>query len=106
LLFADDPETLRDLVLEAVENSAGLIERLAPLCDAHSADATKVLHELKGLTRTVGAQELGELSERAEEWAQGGQWDELGQGLGALRAAHERFARAAAALGDDVTGSE
>ena len=93
------------MVAEAVENSAGLIERLASLCDAHSADAAKVLHELKGLTRTVGAEELGELSERAEEWARDGQWDELAGAVGALQAAHERFARAAA-LGDDITGSE
>ena len=66
----------------------------------------KVLHELKGLTRTIGAEELGDLSERAEGWARSGQWDELAQGLGALRAAQERFAKAAAALGDDITGSE
>ncbi|MGH7717032.1 MAG: Hpt domain-containing protein [Vulcanimicrobiaceae bacterium] len=94
------------MVAEAVEYTAGLIERLAPLCDARSEDSTKILHELKGLTRTVGAEELGELSERAEEWARSGHWDELTHSLGALRAAHERLARAAAALGDDITGSE
>jgi HPt (histidine-containing phosphotransfer) domain-containing protein len=106
LLFADDPENLRALVLEAVENSGGLIDRLEALCDARSDDASKVLHELKGLTRTVGAEELGDLSERAEGWARLGQWDELAQSLGALRAAHERVAKAAAALGDDIAGSE
>jgi HPt (histidine-containing phosphotransfer) domain-containing protein len=97
---------LRTLVLEAVENSAGLIERLQALCDAHNDDASKVLHELKGLTRTVGAEELGDLSERAEGWARTGQWDELAQSLGALRAAQDRLAKAASALGDDITGSE
>ena len=94
------------LVLEAVENSAGLIERLQALSDARSDDASEVLHELKGLTRTVGAEELGDLSERAEEWARTGQWDELAESLGALRAAQERLAKTAAALGDDITGSE
>ena len=105
-LFADDPENLLSLVLEAVENSAGLIERLQALSDARSDDASQVLHELKGLTRTVGAEELGDLSERAEEWARTGQWDELAESLGALRAAQERLAKTAAALGDDITGSE
>lgn len=89
-----------------MEYTAGLIARLAPLCDARSEESTKLLHELKGLTRTVGAEELGELSERAEEWARHGQWDELAQSLGALRSAHERLALAASALGDDITGSE
>lgn len=105
-LFADDPENLRALILEAVENSAGLIDRLQVLCDARSDDVPKVLHELKGLTRTVGAEELGDLSERAEGWARSGQWAELAQSLGALRAAQERLAKAAAALGDDIAGSE
>lgn len=105
-LFADDPENLRALVAEAVENSAGLINRLQALCDARSDDASKVLHELKGLTRTVGAEELGDLSERAEGWARTGQWDELAQSLGALRSAQDRLAKAAAALGDTVAGSE
>ncbi|HTX03298.1 MAG TPA: Hpt domain-containing protein [Candidatus Acidoferrales bacterium] len=105
-LFADDPENLRALVLEAVEHSGGLLDRLQALSAARSDDASKVLHELKGLTRTVGAEELGDLSERAEGWARSGEWDELVQGLSALRAAHERFAKAAAALGDDVAGSE
>ena len=89
-----------------MEHSAGLIGRLQPLCDARSDDASKVLHELKGLTRTVGAEELGDLSERAEGWAHAGRWDELAKDIGALRAAHERLAKAVAALGDDVTGSE
>ena len=105
-LFADDPESLRALILEAVDNSGGLIERLQSLCEARSDDAGKVLHELKGLTRTVGAEELGDLSERAEAWARAGRWEELAHGLDALRAAHGRLANAAAALGDDVTRSE
>jgi len=89
-----------------VEHSAGLIARLQALCDARSDDASKVLHELKGLTRTVGAEELGDLGEQAEGLAHSGHWDELAQSLGALRAAHGRLAKAAAALGDDITGSE
>ena len=89
-----------------MENSAGLIKRLQPLCDARDEDATKVLHELKGLTRTIGAEELGDLSERAEEWAHSGRWDEVARSMGALGAAQERFAKAAASLGDDVAGSD
>ncbi len=89
-----------------MENSAGLIDRLGSLCDARSDDASKVLHELKGLTRTVGAEEVGDLSERAEGLARSGDWDELAQTLGALRAAQGRLAKAAAALGDDIAGSE
>jgi HPt (histidine-containing phosphotransfer) domain-containing protein len=94
------------LVAEAVTSTAQLIDRLTEYASERSDEAPRVLHELKGLTRTVGAQELGALSEDAEGLARAGQWEDLLARLPALRAAHGRFADAAKALGDDILGSE
>jgi HPt (histidine-containing phosphotransfer) domain-containing protein len=105
-LFADDPEMLRGLIDEAVENSASLLGRLRSLSAERSNDAVKVLHELKGLTKTVGAEELGSLSERAENAARAGRWDDVSADIDALEAAHTRLVQRAASLGDDISGSE
>ena len=82
-----------------MRTSRALIERLAPLCATQSDETAAVLHELKGLSRTVGAEELGALSEQAEALARQRRWETLSAILADLRAAHARFAAAAAALG-------
>lgn len=94
------------MVDEAVASSATLIARLATLSAQRSDETAKVLHELKGSSRTIGAEELGALSEQAEELARAGRWEELSMSLAGLRGAHGRFAAAAASLGDHMGGSE
>lgn len=101
-LFSGEPDALRALLDEAVVGTGGLVDRLAPQIAAQSDEAAKILHELKGVSRTVGAEELGELSEQAEGLAQQRRWDDLSRSLEGLRAAHGRFAAAAASLGDDI----
>ncbi|MGH7661998.1 MAG: Hpt domain-containing protein [Vulcanimicrobiaceae bacterium] len=105
-IFGDDPVQLREIIEEAVTTSASLVERLGTLCAQKSAEATHAAHELKGLAKTVGAGELGTLSERAEDDARCSRWDELLAKIGPLREAHARFSKAAVALGDDIAGSE
>lgn len=84
-----------------------LIERLASSCaQKMSVEATHAAHELKGLAKTIGAEELGLLSERAEEDARSERWDELAAGVAPLREAHARLSEAVVALGDDIAGSE
>lgn len=66
----------------------------------------KTAHELKGLARTIGAEQLGALSEQAEEATRLARWDDFAPRLKELEAAHRRLADAVLALGDDIAGSE
>jgi HPt (histidine-containing phosphotransfer) domain-containing protein len=97
-VFANEGE-LRTLVLEAVRSTAGLIERLQRDSEARDIDAAVwAAHELKGLARTVGAEQLGELAEQAEDLVESSRWSGLSEIIPELYAAHETFARAAEAL--------
>jgi HPt (histidine-containing phosphotransfer) domain-containing protein len=91
------------LIDEAVASTGALLERLEAQIGAQSEEATKTLHELKGVSRTIGAEELGALSEQAEGLARERRWDDLSRSLEGLRAAHGRFAAAAASLGDNIS---
>lgn len=110
-LFAGASEELKALVDETVSSSAALIEKLdaqsiGPSREIAKEEAMKLAHELKGLTRTVGAEELGTLSERAEQAAASGQWDDFAHQVASMRVAHRRFADAVLALGDDIAEGE
>ena len=83
-----------------------LIKKLRTEYPARSEEAVKTAHELKGLARAIGADELGTLSEQAEESARLGRWDDFTARLPELDAAHRRLAEAVLALGDDIAGSE
>ena len=88
------------MVREAAHSGEDLIDRLQLLCERQDSAAVEVAHELKGLTKTVGAEELGALADQAEELAQLANWFDLEVLLEDLRGAHERFAEAVAHLGE------
>jgi HPt (histidine-containing phosphotransfer) domain-containing protein len=83
-----------------VHSSETLIDRLQMFCERQDAEAANAAHELKGQSKTVGAEELGALAEHAEELAQLGSWYELAELMEELREAFERFAEAAKNLGE------
>ena len=97
-LYADEPEALVDLVRDAVRTSASLVERLEASTGAEIESAGHLAHELKGLCSTIGANEVASVAEEIESGAKSGNWDQIAARLGALRAAHERFVAAAAAM--------
>jgi HPt (histidine-containing phosphotransfer) domain-containing protein len=95
-LYANEPEALGDLFRETVGVTAQLIERLER--DTATVATIHAAHELKGVCRTVGAEELAFLGAEIESLAQEGRWDEIEDRLFILRRAHERLAEAVAAI--------
>jgi len=96
-IFDDDPKVLADLVREVVEASGELIgklERAAP----ERGEALSVAHELKGMCRVTGAEELGSLCAQVEDLIRDDRWPEASARFATLRQAHQRFSQAAAAI--------
>ena len=97
-MYGPDPGELQEILQEAVHASETLLDRLQIFCERGNAEAVNAAHELKGMSKTIGAEELGALTEQAEELAQLGSWMELAELMEDLREAHERFAEAASNL--------
>jgi HPt (histidine-containing phosphotransfer) domain-containing protein len=94
-VYGPAPGELQDVLREAVHASETLLDRLQIFCERGNAEAANAAHELKGMSKTIGAEELGALAEQAEELAQLGSWMELAELMEELRTAFERFAEAA-----------
>jgi len=97
-LFAGEEGELRALIEETITSSATLIDKLHEHRATRNADAAKTAHELKGLARTVGAEELGAISEQAEVAANGGHWIEFSNAVDRMHIAHGRLVAAALSL--------
>jgi HPt (histidine-containing phosphotransfer) domain-containing protein len=96
-LYRDEPEALGALFRETIGATAVLIRKLAR--EVGSQRTTMHLaHELKGVCRTTGAEELAFLGGEIEDLAAEGSWDDIAMRLEMLELAHLRLVDAVASL--------
>ena len=97
-LFEDDMGSLLQLVNEAVDRSRILIEQIDRFAAERSSESIGAAHELRGLLKTIGAQELASLSDDLEDLARSERWSDVLHRSAQLHDAHKRFEAAAAGL--------
>ena len=96
-LYLDEPHALRELFLETLGVTAELIGRLTE-SGRCGDEAMHLAHELKGVCRTTGAEELAFLAGEIESLAAEEDWEEVEVRQEMLARAHRRFAAAIKAV--------
>lgn len=96
-IWPSEPEMVTELLREAVATVSELISKLAYSIDS-SNESARLAHEIKGLSLTVGAEEIAETSAEIEYLAKNGRTDESKSRVPTLRAAEQRLIDAVAAI--------